>query len=287
MRNFTIRVANTDDLPALKHIWQTCFEDSKADTDRFFRYFFGEETTLILSSGNEVAAAAHLLLEAELIPGKDTGIYPAGKSPVGKSPYIYGVGVLPSFRGKGFGAEISRAVTMHCLDLGYEMSVIVPADEGLFDFYKNYAGYSDYFTVNEHKIKTEGRVSPEATVTGITPKEYGKLRERLLSDLNHLRFSRLACSYLNELCVSTGGGLYKLYQNGFSDMAVAAVEIGEKGLRVKELLCSPDQTEYLAIALLNAFGYHSGTVRTPGRQKRFGMSSIRIQGSGYFGFAFD
>ena len=282
MSNFTIRVANTDDLPALKHIWRTCFEDSEADTDRFFRYFFGEETTLILSRGNEKAAAAHLLFEAEFVSRNESS-----KCPTGKCPYIYGVGVLPSFRGNGFGAEISRAATIHCLELGYEMSVIVPADEGLFGFYKDYAGYSDYFTVNEYKINTEGRVSPEAIVKRITPKEYGNLREHLLSDINHLRFSRLACSYLNELCVSTGGGLYGLSHNGFADMAVAAVEIGEKGLQVKELLCSPDQTEYLAIALFNAFGFHSGTVRTPGQQKRFGMSSIRAQGSGYFGFAFD
>jgi ribosomal protein S18 acetylase RimI-like enzyme len=280
MNDFAIRIAKAEDLPVLRRIWINCFKDSEAETERFFRYFFGSKTSLILSCGNTDAAAAHLLLAAELISD--------GSSV--KCPYIYGVGVLPEYRGMGFGAEITRAITRHCLDLGYDMSVLVPADEGLFAFYREHAGYNDYFTVNEFYIKTDGEFPSGISTARITPNEYNRQRETLLSDLNHLRFSRLACSYLNELCSSSGGGLFQMsYDSNPSAgaSAVAAVEVLNDSLLIKELLCRPGEAEYMAKALLNAFGFHSGTVRTPGSQRVFGLSSIQKEGYGYFGFAFD
>jgi GNAT superfamily N-acetyltransferase len=275
IRDYSNHPAENSDLPVLKQIWQICFEDSQTDIDRFFSTFFGGETGILLRFGGIAAAAAYMLPITELV-GQGNAI---------SCPYIYGVGVLPQFRGQGLGAEISRAITRRCLDLGYPMSVLVPAQDELFQFYHAHVGFNEYFSVTEQAITCNDCPGADAQLTAVSPNAYLRLREELLRGFTHLRFNELACAYLNEICTASGGGLFCL--NHVHGTAAAAVERTGDRVLIKELLCGPQELPALAVAILRAFGSPNGVVRSPGRSKRFGMTSIRLSGHGYFGFAFD
>ncbi|NLL38125.1 MAG: GNAT family N-acetyltransferase [Clostridiales bacterium] len=278
---YIIRPAVPRDLPRLKSIWQVCFGDSEAETDCFFDTFFDECSALIISSGGQAVAAAYILYISELSHGGQNT----------PCPYIYGVGVLPRYRGRGFGARLTNAAVRLCRDKGYELCCLVPASGRLFEFYRKQSGFSDFFTVDEHiYISSQARVQG-GEIERIAPEEYGSFREHILRNLLHMRFSPTACRYMEQVCSSSGGGLFRL--NKFKN-AVAAAYLEEDTLHLKELLCRPEDTCECIKLLTGYFGAAKCIARTPGTGKPFGMlkrpgsaSSPAYEHMAYMGFAFD
>lgn len=276
-----IRSADRSDLPRLKRIWQVCFGDSDTETDLFFNVFFDECSTLIISCGGQAVAAVYILYISKLTH--------AGHSTA--CPYIYGVGVLPQYRGRGFGAELTDAAVKLCRDMGYELCCLVPASPGLFDFYREKSGFSNFFTVDEHIYAS----SPERLQAGglikINADEYGSHREHILHHRTHMRFSHAACRYMEQICLSSGGGLFRLAE--FENAAVAA-SLEADTLLLKELLCRPEDIDECIKTLTGYFGAGKCIARTPGAGKPFGM--LKRPGGAfspvsdhiaYMGFAFD
>lgn len=283
MNTYNIRHAEPADLPRLKSIWRVCFGDSAAETDRFFEAFFDKCSALVLCCGGVTAAAAYILYISELV--EETGrIIPC--------PYIYGVGVLPGYRGRGFGSLLTNEAVKLCEDRGYELCCLVPASAKLFDFYREKSGFAVFFTVDEHVYGTPPEKRPAGVAEKISAQEYSLIRERILSGRKHMRFSSKACRYMELTCSAAGGGLFRL--PGFEN-AVAAASLEKDTLLIKELLCQPEDTHECINLLAGYFRAEKCIARTPGGGKPFGM--IRAPGSGispaaslsaaYMGFAFD
>lgn len=273
-----IRPSEEADIADLKHIWKVCFGDSDIDTNRFFDAFFGDKSCVVLRCGGITVAAAHILHTFEFIGESGAAPLPC--------PYIYGVGVLPEYRGRGFGADITAAASGLCMEMGSDICVLVPAEEELFGFYGNKVGFKSFFSVNEYSYTFPENAAAFDRIQKISPHEYNTLREKALSHLPHIRLSINACEYFAE----TGGELLRLTG---SPEALAAVSSEGDTLLIKELLCSPGHIESCVKALSGYYGTNKCVARTPGNMKPFGMIKQFRQmraleiGGAYMGFAFD
>ena len=274
-----IRVANSSDIPRLEEIWIEIFGDSYGFLSRFFDILFPASVAFAAEESGQLIGSAYVLDICALKSG-GTSL---------PCPYIYAVGVLPEFRGNGIGKQLILACRDYCRE-NYGASCIVPAGSSLFDYYHNTADYLPAFYASDFDIEAEGSV--KAAITQIDAEKYGELREKLLGDKAHLAFSSAGLCFLESLCQMQDGGLYIL--NADDSYAIAACEIGDNGLCIKEILCTDDNTRGFAAALMWHFDCDHCSYRTPANEKHpestraFGMLSKQIfTGPLYFGPAFD
>ena len=116
----TIDFPKEADISCLKELWKEAFGDTDDFIDLFFSLAFAKENSLALYDGDELAAALYWF---------------DGKVADKRAAYIYGVATKKSKRGKGY----STALLKRCHELlkseDYSAAILVPADEGLFNFY--------------------------------------------------------------------------------------------------------------------------------------------------------
>ena len=274
-----IRIACGEDIPGLREIWSKIFGDSERFTELFFSRLLPSAAVFAAVQDGLLIGSAYILDIFTLKNGADEL----------SCPYIYGVGVLPEFRGLGIGRQLTLACRDHCGEK-YGQSCLVPAERRLFDYYERFTDYIPSFSVSEFELEPE--VAALAEISRISGEEYGGLREKLLSPLPHLKFSAAALSFLEGLCALSEGGLYLL--KSADACAVAACEDADGELYIKELLCSDGNSRGFAAALLWHLDYGSGSCRAPANEKHpesvkaFGMLSKSVKGGPfYFGPAFD
>lgn len=274
-----IRKACSADITELQEIWSGIFGDSYRFLDSFFSLLFPVSTAFVADDDGQLIGSAYII-EISTLKNKDVSI---------PCPYIYAVGVLPEFRGKGIGKQLILACRDYCREKGWA-SCLVPADSGLFDYYERSAAYVPGFTVSEYELEQEGAVKAE--ISAIDAEKYGELREKLLTDTAHLEFNSVGLKFWKSICEIQDGGFYKL--SAENSYAIAACEFGDEGFFIKELLCSDDNARGFAAALLWHFDYDTGYYRTPANAKHpestrtFGMlDSVVSGGPHYFGPAFD
>lgn len=288
-KNITIRQAGARDIPGLKVLWKKAFRDSDSYIDGFFSHVYADGMAFIGDCGGRVVSSAYLLPIGWL--------HAPGKSPV-RCSVTYSVATLPEFRGMGLGAELTK----HASNASKGIITICPAEDSLFEFYRNVAGFEDYFYCSHAAFSPDGFSAPadSVTVEKTDWQQYSKAREKLLADTVHIEFSGRFLSYQQYLSEESGGGLFLIRRDGC--VCCAAVEMAEDGVAVvKELLAPPDMEHEVLSALhglINAELYH---VRTPAgkenlsESKHFAMlrSPFSIKSGSktvkmpWFGFAFD
>jgi len=266
MSEIITRNPRIDEIPALRHIWETAFGGS--DEALFFDHYFAVDMCITAVSGDIPASAGYLLPAGNLIIG--------GKAV--PCATIYAVATLPESRGCGFGAAVVRELINTGHSSAYPAIALCPSDDGLFGYYGSRTDLRDWFYVSEQRFDKAPSFSEHTKLTLISDDEYGRLREKLLDGTPHIEPDKRALSYQRRLCGLLGGGLFRVDTPG--GFYCAVVEVQSDGeVWIKELLtprCGRSEAVVTCAlaAIAEAFPAGAYVVRIPARH---GVSRSTIQ----------
>jgi GNAT superfamily N-acetyltransferase len=280
-----IRSPEIDEMQALRRIWKSAF--GAEDESAFFGYYFKPEYCLMVLCDGLPVSAGYLLPVGRLNHGNGERVSCA---------MIYGVAVLPRYRGRGFGAMVVRELVS--LGRGYGAVALCPSEDSLFRYYRSHAGFCDWFYTREKRIISPSPIAA-AKIAAASPLEYSRLREKFLADSAHIEMDLHALEYQEILCRTYGGGFFTIDTPGGE--ACAVVEQQKNGaVCIKELLAPGGCEDYVTSSVATEFPAKEYIVRTPASRndasrncRRFGMLSSNHSVIGekgrapWFGLAFD
>ncbi len=292
-----IRLAGKGDIDRQKEIWKLCFGDSHEYIDFYFANRYSEDETIVLIYDGAIASML-TMIPVRVVRPDGRGI-PAAM--------LYAIATHPEYQGRGLATGIMDFSDRYLVDNHKEMSVLVPAAGGLFEFYKK-RGYTYGFSNREVIITgeaveglTKGEALP-ALIAPAAPKVYNHRRNSHLQGSLYVAYEDGDIAYQKLLSKRTGADIYTIDVNGYCGCATVE-RINAHRLLVKELMM-PDFFLNTAVAgiakLLPAKEYvlrlpaHqgknlNGTVRPFGMVKlhREPGTGICFDGLGYLGIAYD
>lgn len=133
----------------LKMLWRKTFCDSKTYVDLFFEKIYLAENTLVFVENDRVVSALYMIPYKLLKDGRENSI-----------AYLYALATDPEFRGRKIMSMLITKSLDICKERNYALSVLIPAEDSLLGFYRNF-GYEECF--EQVKItKTLAEVREEA-----------------------------------------------------------------------------------------------------------------------------
>ncbi len=268
-------------VPQLKELWLCCFQDAAEDVDYFFdRRFESAEGLADMQDG--APAGMLFLLRA------------------GTAQYVYALAVHPAFRGGGIAGGLLAEAQRRGRQSGLS-TFLVPAEEGLFRFYKNKGFYTRYYAwktegqfcrteVPERKHREEGRTKKETGErsreektgeacaakaaeirSGCTefqlkdcgPQEYYRMRA-CWPGCGDIAWDEAAVCYAVEENAHAGGGCRKILLPGGQQGAVLYRCVG-RCLLMRELLLPARCGELLPALAEELAGEAAAGVKLPGQ----------------------
>lgn len=224
------------DLSALRHLWQEAFDEPEDFTDLFFSVGFSPDRYHCIWD-NGVPVSALYWFDCQL-----------GSQ---KLAYIYGVATLKTHQGKGLAGKLLQETHNILQAQGYAGTILVPADQSLFDFYRKFGYHTATFSTN---LTCNAAHTPVA-IRKISPEEYVQLRPAFLPEGSVLQGSD-ALAFLQGYCDFYAGEDFLL-----------VCSHSPEGFRGQELLGNAQA----APGILRALNCPDGRFRTPGTDRPFAM----------------
>jgi len=241
-----IQLAGPRMLPALKTIWEACFGDPGFYADFVFSRLARPEQVLV-STGVLGEPVAMLCMQPFWLSTPQEGRRC-------RCVYIYGVATLPRCRGRGISTALLEGAHRHIASSGGAASVLVPADEGLFDFYRK-RGYEKAFPLRR-VVLSGGEMPPPGkpcVLTSAALEQLEKLRDRFFLDSR--MFVRWGRGYLEAIgaeCRLGGGEVLRFACGGEEGYAVCCRRGDE--ILLKEIAASDEALPHLLAAVHRRFG---------------------------------
>lgn len=196
-----IRFAENSDIDSLKRLWKSCFGDDDYYIDFFFENRFEPNECLTAFCGRELAGMLFLLPITAVCGEKKYS-----------ARYIYAVCTEPQFRSRSVSTRLLEYAHEYMKKSGVAMSLLVPAEPSLFEYYKK-RGFETEFFCREIKIKAEKGDFPfkEANLP-----ELFERRNALFSDSSlYMMWDRKALGFQQRECELSGGKTL-LLENGYA-----------------------------------------------------------------------
>jgi GNAT superfamily N-acetyltransferase len=254
----------------LARIWEVCFKEPVRPAKFFLNNYFRPENCLVYQMNDQIEAAVYLL-PAQLSVGAKHA----------QAHYIYAAATLPQYRGRGYMAALMAAAALTGANRGDRYSIVLPADEGLYEFYKK-SDYTEFF-----QIKTQTLTLDQ--MCGLS--ESGLTNKTLLTyaQLNALRNSQLGTGSVlwsdEAFCFADGIG--KIYGDklvcsltGGNPAYAVCRRIDEDNCAVMELMADRDTISDLIANIICTVPAQKYNFRLPadstllgqeGQKSRFGM----------------
>lgn len=276
-----LRPSEQRDVPTLKKLWKQAFGDEDSYIDHFFDRYYTPERMLVLEQDGVVQAMT-AWFDMPLLSAKGEE-YPAA--------YLYAVATDPARQGRGLAGKLLCFADHWLKDRGFVCVTTVPARADLHVFFgKN--GFEECFVLEQREYRPQVDAEP-ACIQPVSSPEYGQLRERALAGTDHVAYAPAALEYQAGVCALSGGGLYRLGEEG-----CACVEVAGGEVFVKELLVKEQERESALAAIAKAHPGDCRWVRTPwtgtGEPWQFAMVKWLIPRpagwtgeTAYLGLAFD
>ena len=121
------REISRSDIPALTQLWIECFEEKREAAELFFERNMSYTHGCLAQDGGKIIAAVYLI--SRTLCG-------------GQAHYLCGAATLPQYRGRGVMSSLMRFALRGAAERGDLWSVLLPAGEGLYGFYKRF-GYAE------------------------------------------------------------------------------------------------------------------------------------------------
>lgn len=138
-------------------LWRISFDDSEAFINLFFDRVYKEDNVLTIERDGKIVSALHMLPYTMTFYGKEISV-----------SYIYGACTLPSERGQGLMQQLIKEAFIVMKNRDVAVTVIVPADPWLFDYYRD-LGFTEAFDYTEEIYTRPNIPVYEPTVTVIPP----------------------------------------------------------------------------------------------------------------------
>ncbi len=243
-------------IPALRSLWKDSFGDTDSYLDTFFQTAFHPDRCRVVTDDNQVVAALYWF----------SCTY--HEQPIA---YIYAVATDKQYQGRGICHKLMEDTHTHLRALGYQGTVLVPGNEGLFRFYES-MGYIASGTLHTFTCSAGEQALP---LTRIDCATYADLRRQFLPNDSVLQEQE------NLDFLQTQAEFFK--GNGF------LLTARKEGTTLYGLELLGDTSS--APGIVAAFDCAQGTFRTPGTNQSFSMtysfySNTPIHPT-YFAFAFD
>ena len=148
-------------IPQLWQLWKEVFHDDDAFISSFEKTAFSQDRCRCVFIDEKIVA---MLFWFDC------------KCRNEKIAYLYAVATKEAFRRQGLCRALMENTHKHLKKLGYSGTILVPAEESLFDYYKK-LGYRPATTIGEmYSAATDGEIAFEK-IRGL---EYGALRRQFL-----------------------------------------------------------------------------------------------------------
>jgi ribosomal protein S18 acetylase RimI-like enzyme len=292
-----IRAAGKGDEARRKQIWKLCFGDDDAYIDSYFANRYKEDETLLLIADGEIVSMLTMIPVA--VVTADGRTFPSAMQ--------YAVATHPEYRGRGFVSRLMDFCDRHLKQNRIEMSVLVPAEERLFDFYGK-RGYKRNFFIREVSFAAgcitgiTGSVASRPSMVPASPRDYNIRRNTQLKGQFFVAYRDEEIAYQKMLSMRTGADIYSIDIEGV--YGCAAVErINPDRVLIKELLMPEHLVPQSLVQIAERLPAGEYVLRLPAYQcadlggivRAFGMVKPyrRLENGtvpgrcGYLGIAFD
>ncbi|MFV0467796.1 MAG: GNAT family N-acetyltransferase [Dysgonomonas sp.] len=133
-----IRLAGKDDESVVRAMWKTCFGDTEEFLNIFFLQKYKPENTLVYMYEGEFVASLQMLPFSFTFCGEEISFY-----------YFAGLCTLPGYRKRGFMAQLIDEAFRVMQQREIPLAILVPAEDQLFDYYRNFGFEKVFDSANE------------------------------------------------------------------------------------------------------------------------------------------
>ena len=256
------------DKDKLKSLWQTVFQDSEEFANLFFNRVYRPENTLIIRKEDSIVSALQMIPYSMKIADR---IIP--------SAYVCGVCTLTLERGKGLMNILINEAMEIMRQKGYCVSILIPAQPWLFDFYKRF-GYTHpiNYSIESYHINKDATTPSNYTYIPYTTRYYPffdkKQCERqnaVLHDVHDMK------NIIQDLINDNGNAWIALEEDTPVGIALAK-PVSKNTVVVKEILCNNTQIkESLINNILNIYNAQTAEVRVPANTEKvypYGLACV-------------
>ena len=241
MDPFEMRPSCIGDMESLKKLWIECFADAPEYAHYIFTKLIKPAHALVCAHGMEIPA----MLFFEPFTLKAGGDFYSGA-------YIYGVATAVKYRGMGLSTRLLAFAHEYLSKSGYALSILVPAGEGLFEFYRK-RGYSVFSDLC--KVKIGGAEIANMPDTDMKIKislarleNLYDIRENYFGDsCGFVCWSREYLEYIGGECTHFGGEVLRIEYAAGIGYAVCYRD-KNKITHIKEMVL-PDENRFFIQAL--------------------------------------
>ena len=238
----TVRHPRTDEIPALKHLWDVVFGSDGMDA--FFLKLFRVDLCIAVYIGNTLTAAGYLIPAGNLV--SHGHFVPC--------VMIYAVATYPEYRGRGYGEAVVRGLTETGIESGFPAIVLCPSEDSLFEYYSTRSSMRDWFFCDEYSISFDPDFECDMKLSVVSINEYITLRRKLLANISYIDSPGSIFEYQKILCIQLGGGLFRL-DSPAGPFCIVAERQSEETVYIKEFLSPPGYTDADKHAALRAVAY--------------------------------
>ncbi|MDO9534017.1 MAG: GNAT family N-acetyltransferase [Bacillota bacterium] len=293
-----IRLANKGEIIRQKEIWRASFGDNERYIDFYYANRYREEETLLLLQDERIAAMLTMLPVKIFV--SDLRSY--------NSTMLYAIATDPNYQLQGFATRLLEYAHHYLQGKNNIFTLLVPTTKQLFDFYGK-QGYQNGFYIREALLTHEKIQSFQITetcrcsISGISPQEYIKRREKQLKGKLFVSYNEEDILYQKKLSMQSNADIFGIDFKKAEGCAIIERMMNTNKAVIKELLV-PEELTLLAMKhlaqLLQAKEY---LIRTPaylgqrldGSVHPFGMIKATHETDlvtipedlGYLGIAFD
>ena len=218
-RSILIRIANNNDLPFLKQIWNACFNDSMEYIDFYYKITSNFTRTFVYTTPkNEIAAMLNLYNAVLKLENRH---YPVN--------YIYAAATDAKYRCQGIMAELINYVLNFSKKSGFFGCVLVPQNKELVNYYNKF-GFNEkinlklisYKPENNSKIDFLGNCAVQGNLTQIdcispcTLDEFMSLRKNFLEKISYLSLNPEGVEFSYYDTIDSGGEFVKNARNDYA-----------------------------------------------------------------------
>lgn len=238
----SFRFADEQMTEKLKKLWKTCFGDSDEYIELFFRERFKADECMVALCGDKPAGMLFLLPITAICSDE---CYPAR--------YIYAVCTDPLFRNRSVSTKLLGAAHEYMAKNGIAMSLLVPAESSLFDYYAK-RGFETEFYCKEFEIPAKS-IAAELSEASL-PELFNERNTAFYDSSLYMRWDKEALCYQQKEVEFFGGKTLRS-----SDFYAVCFPYENKVL-IKEwggIKTDPD----IIAAIAARFGKESAVIRVP------------------------
>lgn len=228
----------------IEKIWETCFGDDKEYIRFYLEQRMTEENMLVIYEDGQAVSMASFLPVRYLCDG----VYVEAR-------YVYAVGTLPEYRGKGLAKRILSFAQRH---YGQPL-ILAPAEESLMRYYET-LGFQKAFSDSRERtevgltaLEWKEEAETDYKIEPLTAREYVKIRDEKYQREGYVQWDEEAVSYAMELCSYYGGKAVAIHQtSGKQDILM--YEMDKDVLVILETSLEEDMRQKVILNLLKETG---------------------------------